>query len=249
MAYTYFSTTKKWNCSAENSTFVHLRSWLYKNYRKNSRVSISIEKQRFSDSTTAIWHADLNEYYSANVGLFPPYLKKRTFCHKQYRDESTIRGKTAQRCGNASSGARISVIGSILWGGPKKIESGQRRNKQLEWRGMIQRDRPSRRVFRTTRRGHARQAVSSLSLGNLSSRVASRGRYPEHAFQRSYRPCLTSPSSRFAKLINSVPREMRNSLSSQSSPTSTLQLSNGDIYERLSRFLFFWSFEPQFFGA
>ena len=104
---------------------------------------------------------------------------------------------------------------------------------------MIQRDRPSRRVFRTTRRGHARQAVSPLSLGNLSSRVASRGRYPEHAFQRSYRPCLTSLSSRFAKLINSVPREMRNSLSLQSSPTSTLQFSRRGRLRETFAFLFF----------
>ena len=206
-AYTYFSIIKKWNYSANNL------AWLYKNYKKNSCVLILIEKSDFQ-ARVAVWQADLNESNRKRRFIFIIF-KKRTSRHTNNIaiNLQFERRPPAQRCGNASSGARISVIGSILWGGWKKIESGQRGSKQLEWRGMIQHDRPSRCVFRTTRRGHARQAVSSLSLGNLSSRVASRGRYPEHAFQRSYRPCLTSPLSRFAKLINSVPREMRNSLS------------------------------------
>lgn len=61
-------------------------------------------------------------------------------------------------------------------------------------------------------RGFARGEECVSPLGNLSSRVASRGRCPVHTFQRSYRPCLTYPSSRFARLINSVPSEIRNSL-------------------------------------
>lgn len=78
------------------------------------------------------------------------------------------------------------------------------RDEQLDG---LYRGRPSRRVAQ-----FIRETKRVSPLGNLSSRVASRGRCPVHAFQRSYRPCLTYPSSRFARLINSMPSEIRNSL-------------------------------------